>query len=160
MPRRGFPFSAYVGAPDECGCWPWLGGHSGGYGTYRKDRAHRVAYRIAFGSTPTGLCVCHHCDNPPCVNPAHLFLGTKGDNNRDRATKGRSQGTFSASDAHPAKQRRGERHWRSKLSDSDVRAIRRRYAKGDLQEAIAADFNINAATVSRVARRVWRAEVI
>jgi hypothetical protein len=91
-------FSALVarGAADDC--WRWKGTTSrrGGYGVFpvpklRKGgvHAHRVAYVLAHGSIPAGMCVMHRCDNPPCVNPAHLQLGTHGDNIRDAFAKGR-----------------------------------------------------------------------
>lgn len=79
-------------------CWPWKGAWrtEKGYGRILKDRrkgralrAHRVAWELAHGPIPLGLCVCHACDNPPCCNPAHLFLGTMLDNNRDRDAKDR-----------------------------------------------------------------------
>jgi hypothetical protein len=105
------------------------------------------------------MVVMHTCDNPPCVNPDHLRLGTVADNNRDRHSKGRSKNLFTSDDSHPAKVQRGQAHWRAKLSDDDVRAIRSRHALGEPQAAIAAHFDINAATVSRIVRRVWRQEV-
>lgn len=74
------------------GCWEWHGARNDrGYGTVTKNvRAHRYAYELLGGPIPEGMCVCHTCDNPPCINPAHLFLGTIGENNRDRHAKGRT----------------------------------------------------------------------
>lgn len=90
--------------PDEC--WPWAGGarSHNGYGEYGhasrgKVRAHRVAYELTHGPIPDGLSICHHCDNPPCCNPAHLFAGTTLDNARDRAQKGRGKGGRPMGDA-------------------------------------------------------------
>ena len=88
-------FARYLspGAPEDC--WEWRGQFNAcGYGKFRltpnsMNLAHRVAWQIAHGPIPDGLHVCHHCDNPPCCNPAHLFLGTHGDNMRDREIKGR-----------------------------------------------------------------------
>lgn len=94
------------------------------------------------------------------VNPDHLFLGTVADNNRDRAEKGRSKGTFQSSDTHPAKVRSGERHWCVKLSADDVADIRNLYASGGVSHAqIAKHFRVHPATVSRIVRRLWRKEV-
>ena len=73
-------------------CWLWLGAcDSAGYGRTTKAAipAHRLAWELTFGEDPGDLFVCHHCDNPPCCNPAHLFLGTSGDNSRDSVAKGR-----------------------------------------------------------------------
>lgn len=75
------------------GCWPWTWATSHGYGRLRvfgrPMYAHRLAYLLAHGPIPVGMLVCHHCDNPPCVNPAHLFLGTDSDNQQDKVAKGR-----------------------------------------------------------------------
>lgn len=143
-------------------CVMWEGRRDeNGYGRVGRKRAHRLAWEEANGaSIPPGLVVMHSCDNPPCVNPNHLNLGTVADNNRDRAAKGRSKGTFPSGDAHPARQRRGSCHWCARLTDDDVRGIRSRRAAGETQTAIAHEFNIHPATVSRIVRRIWRQEVI
>jgi hypothetical protein len=77
-------------------CWEWTAGSRGktGYGSLKVNKkvidSHRVSWMIYFGSIPDGMCVCHKCDNRKCIRPDHLFLGTKGDNNRDMFRKGRN----------------------------------------------------------------------
>lgn len=81
--------------PVASGCWEWQAGKGTGYGAisareYGTKKAHRIAYAMMKGD-PTGMKVCHTCDNPPCVNPEHLFLGTQTDNMLDMHAKGRAK---------------------------------------------------------------------
>ena len=100
------------------GCWEWNKARDPrGYGATwvdgRKDGAHRVAWALVNGPIPEGLCVLHHCDNPPCCNPVHLFLGTKRDNAADKVSKGRQPVGIAVTT--------------SKLTEEDVAEIRSTY---------------------------------
>jgi hypothetical protein len=85
--------NSYIPEPNS-GCWIWIAVCSHfGHGEFilkKKYAAHRFSWILHKGEIPKGLCVLHACDVPACVNPQHLFLGTRGDNNTDRAKKGRS----------------------------------------------------------------------
>ena len=116
--RAAERFRSKVQVAGDDDCWRWSGStFKQGYGRVRLGqhvfKAHRIAYYIATGHDPLPLMVCHTCDNPMCCNPSHLFLGTKGDNNRDRELKGRGI------------QHKGEKHGQARLTESDVRVIRR-----------------------------------
>ncbi len=123
------------------GCWGWIGPlHNAGYGRLAHDKmellAHRIAYELFVGPIPDGMHVLHHCDNPPCMNPAHLFLGTHADNMRDMVVKGRSQ--------------RGERNGQSKLTEGQVLEIRKVHAGGDSQKELAQRYGVDRSMVNRI----------
>lgn len=143
--------------PDEC--WPWKGHlKPNGYGGVtignRATKAHRVAFILANGGIGDGLCVCHHCDNRPCCNPAHLFAGTYADNNRDRNEKGRTV-WFPA--ILRASQPRGSRIGVARLHEDDIPIIRQRLAAGESLAAIAGTYGVCKATISNIKTGMaWR----
>ena len=133
--------------PDDC--WPWLAFCDwDGYGKFTNAKrqsvgAHRFGYALAHGPIPEGIKVLHRCDNPPCVNPVHLFLGTTADNNRDKGEKGRAP--------------RGEAHKRSVLTTAIVQEARFRYQNGDRTTHMAKEYGVLAVTLqAAIARRTWR----
>ena len=110
-------------------------------------RVHRIAWQLANGPIPEGLCVCHRCDNPPCCKVEHLFLGTVADNNWDRVHKGRHHRTAP----------RGEDQWLARLTEEQVRAIRRSHAEGVQQKELAARYGVCPANIRLIVRRLsWR----
>lgn len=129
----------------DSGCWEWSG-HKDlwGYGKIDikgvKHPAHRVAYEEYVTKIPKGLIVCHHCDNPACINPDHLFVGTHADNNKDMHEKGR--------DNHP----HSEKHCCAKLTEDDVRNIySQRHRSRDVY-GLASKFGVTDSTI----QRIWR----
>lgn len=128
----------------KTGCIEWQKGGGGEYGSVqfngKRERVNRVSYRLNVGEIPDGLFVCHHCDNPPCINPDHLFLGTQTDNMRDMASKGRSA--------------LGERNGQSKLTEKDIISIREMNGS---YEQIAKLFCVDPSNISCIrSRKTWR----
>lgn len=149
------------GGPDAC--WPWMGERNrDGYGVVRAHRrnlrAHRVARLLSTGSLVPELDICHHCDNPPCCNPAHLRAGTQADNSRDMVERGRSlAGDRNPSVIYADRRPRGSSNGHSKLTEEEVAVIKRRLLDGDPMPAIAADFRVTHGAVWFIARGVnWR----
>lgn len=118
-------------------CLVWTGRRTyNGYGTIcysgRRLRCHRLSWTLAYGEIPDGLFVLHSCDNPPCIRPEHLFLGTAIDNVTDMMQKGRqARGDKHRSRTHPETLSRGEANGRAKLKTKQAVAIKTAYAQGE-----------------------------
>jgi hypothetical protein len=105
--------------------------------------ASRVAYELMVGPIPDGLHVLHRCDNPRCINPVHLFLGTQADNMADKVAKGR--------------QRKGTDCYQARLNPDKVREIRRRAAAGESHHALSAEFQTVVTNISLIVhRKRWK----
>jgi HNH endonuclease len=145
-------FWSYVDRRGADECWPWTGSCTKGYGTLRIGgrgaQAPRLSWEIHCGPIPGGMWILHHCDNPPCVNPAHLFLGTVDDNNNDKIQKGRQRGAV------------GDRNGMAKLTEAQVREIRVTYVKGDPQfgcRALSRQYGVSPTVIRRIVTRVlWK----
>lgn len=133
-PLRVRFWAKVVVSPDLDACWGWTAAlNDFGYGVIGREnsnlllRAHRVSFEINVGLIPKGMCVLHRCDNPPCTNPRHLWLGTRGDNIRDCIRKGRSK--------------------RVGIPPEQVTELRRLRKEGVLLRVLAEKYGINIGTV-------------
>lgn len=137
-------------------CLEWQGSRNEfGYGSVRVNkhliRAHRFAYQLAYGPIPDDIDVCHHCDNPPCCRPDHLFLGSASDNGLDMAMKGR-HGAW----RHPEQWLRGEDHHQAKLTAQQVEQIREQ-AKTESISSLARQYGMSRAAIRDIRdRKTWR----
>lgn len=134
------------------GCWLWTAAlNAQGYGHFQivgrgVVRANRFSWEITNGPIPAGMYVCHRCDNPACVNPAHLFIGTQAENMADCAAKGRNGAP------------RGEAHRSAKLTPAQVVEIRARYAAGGVSYAkLCREYGVCERNIlDIVRRRIWK----
>lgn len=145
-PRDIERFLSKIIKSDADDCWDWSTSVRGGYGSFSIGSVNYVAtrlmWRLVHGTDPLGQLVCHTCDNPRCCNPDHLYLGSYGDNNRDKQAKGRSNCPL------------GEKHHQAKLTDGDVAYIFQSTANG---VTLAKQFGITPANVSAIRRgQTWR----
>lgn len=169
-PANGRVLGAVKRTPEQCvtdfwarvhrpksGCWEWQGGKKSkikgrDYGVVwmrgKKRNAHKIAWEYSNGPVPDGLFVLHSCDNPPCCNPEHLFLGTHLDNVKDCISKGRGN------------REKGQDRYNAKLSEKDILEIRERYKprdKTDSGRALANQFKVRTSMISAIInRRRWK----
>jgi hypothetical protein len=132
-------------------CWPWTGSRrvAGWYGQWKAgdgspEQTHRAAWRLFVGPIPEGGRILHRCDNPICVNPDHLFLGSQADNVKDMWVKNR---------ANP-RQTHGEKHWSAKLTAEKVQEIR---GSNDRDADLAVKYGVARSTICDIRkRRIWK----
>jgi hypothetical protein len=143
------------------GCWEWKAlRNEDGYGHFpsgirngKNTKSHQASWLIYNGEIPKGMCVCHKCDNPSCVNPDHLFLGTYKDNNDDKMMKGRHRTRVFYGAEHP---QRGENSPHHKLSEDNVKEIRKLRTEGYTLRALAKKFGITHGVVNNILQgRKW-----
>ena len=137
------------------GCWLWNGArNTQGYGKLAKGKttdgtvaAHRLSYELAYGAIPIGRNVLHRCDNPACVRPDHLFLGTQTENLMDMTSKGHRS----------YRSHKGEDNGRAKLTLVQVKGIRQRFAKGKLRSILAKEYGVDWSTINRIVKgKLWK----
>lgn len=137
-------FNRAIPEPNS-GCWLWLGAvDKYGYGIVKSrpnTYAHRASYAVHCGEIAPGGCILHSCDQPSCINPQHLRVGTQFDNSQDRVKRGRARGP------------KGVAHGSAKLTDDDVRAIR---IDPRSSSKVGAEYGVHRAQIGRIrSRQLW-----
>lgn len=144
-------FWSYVNSSSDC--WEWTGARDRwGYGSFKSDPgwgttdlAHRFAYELFFGPIPSGLHVCHTCDNPACVRPDHLFLGSGTHNERDKIAKGRKHSQAAANNSQ------------ARLTADAVQTIRAASDAGESRHMLATRYHVSPDTIADIVMfRSWR----
>lgn len=134
-------------------CWPWIGTRHHNYGILAYNGssigAHRFACILEYGPIPPEIRACHHCDNPPCCRGTHLFSGTDAMNIQDAAKKGRLTPREARQAMMREKAKRGENHYRAKLTDADIPIIRE-LALQISQHAIAKQFHVSQPNIRAI----------
>lgn len=145
--RRYWKMVVVRGADD---CWEWVGAKSVGYGRFKVEgrlvQATHVALNLDGRPIESGLFACHHCDNPKCVNPKHLFIGTRSDNMMDCSRKGRLASPRLDSIVS------GEKVGTSKLSNAEAQEMKARRANGTSTKELSAIYGLHITNVRRVLR--------
>lgn len=156
--QRSRPHNFWKVRVEPTGCWIFAGyishlGYGQLYAEGRLELAHRWAWKLTHGDIPDGLFVCHRCDNKPCINPEHLFLGTTQDNTADKVAKGRCARTF------------GEQNGYAKLTERAVAEIRQRFARKSMPshqkmrsnaKELAVEYGVCASHIRQIANgRAW-----
>jgi len=145
-------FNAKVDYRESSECWNWKASTGSGYGKIKFGPkyvgAHRLMYQMFYGPIPQGLFVCHRCDNPKCVNPRHLFVGTNSENIQDAISKGR---TWRSNN-------QGEHNPRATLTESDVLDIRRKRKQGLSFATINKDYPVGRTAIQdcAIGGRKWK----
>lgn len=154
---RAERFWSKVNKDTPNGCWLWTAGTRKGYGIFHftsgSTFAHRVAWILTHGDIPSSVDVCHNCpngDNKLCVNPAHMFIGTRSDNTKDLWAKGKGV-------LPPRGRNKGERQGKAKLTDEKVIELRRRHANGESVESLIEFAGVNDSTTWKaIHRHTWK----
>lgn len=154
-----YQFWSLVEKRGDDDCWHWLWSTSNGYGVFnargKNGRAHRLSLmlHVARDLTREEL-ACHHCDNPPCVNPKHLYAGSSADNSRDKMERGRF--VPYTRDESAVNYQRGQSHGRAKIKEADIPVIMARKANGESGAKIAIDYGVERSSILAITRgQLW-----